>query len=207
MPAGGLRRLLLLQQRGRRGRPRGPLDRARVTVLDVDYHHGNGTQQIFYERDDVQYVSLHGDPNRAYPYFAGYAEECGGGRGLGSTLNLPFPPGTDDATYQAGLTRAMEAIDAFGPTTLVVSLGVDTFELDPIADFALTTDGFARAGAMVAELTGRRSCSRRAATTSRRSARTSAPGWPPSTARPRADRSTGAGQVWRGSSTSAASAR
>ena len=125
---------------------------ARVTVLDVDYHHGNGTQQIFYERDDVQYVSLHGDPNRAYPYFAGYADECGGGRGLGSTLNLPFPPGTDDATYQAGLTRAMEAIDAFGPTTLVVSLGVDTFELDPIADFALTTDGFARAGAMVAEL-------------------------------------------------------
>ena len=125
---------------------------ARVTVLDVDYHHGNGTQQIFYERDDVQYVSLHGDPNRAYPYFAGYAEECGGGRGLGSTLNLPFPPGTDDATYQAGLTRALEAIDAFGPTTLVVSLGVDTFELDPIADFALTTDGFARAGAMVAEL-------------------------------------------------------
>ncbi len=124
----------------------------RVTVLDIDYHHGNGTQQIFYERDDVQYVSLHGDPNRAYPYFAGYAEECGGGRGLGSTLNLPFPPGTDDATYQTGLARAVEAIDAFGPTTLVVSLGVDTFELDPIADFALTTGGFARAGATVAEL-------------------------------------------------------
>jgi acetoin utilization deacetylase AcuC-like enzyme len=124
----------------------------RVAVLDIDFHHGNGTQQIFYERDDVQYVSLHGDPNRAYPYFAGYADECGGGRGLGSTLNLPFPPGTDDVTYQTGLARAVDAIDAFGPTTLVVSLGVDTFELDPIADFALTTDGFARAGDTVAEL-------------------------------------------------------
>ncbi|HEX6785615.1 MAG TPA: histone deacetylase family protein, partial [Acidimicrobiales bacterium] len=124
----------------------------KVTVLDVDYHHGNGTQEIFYERDDVQYVSLHGDPNRAYPYFAGYEEERGAGRGAGSTLNLPFPPGTDDASYQAGLARAGEAIDAFGPSTLVVSLGVDTFELDPIADFALTTGGFARAGSMVAEL-------------------------------------------------------
>ena len=124
----------------------------RVTVLDVDYHHGNGTQQIFYERDDVQYVSLHGDPNRAYPYFAGYADERGAGRGAGSTLNLPLPPGTDDAAYQTGLARALEAIDAFGPTTLVVSLGVDTFELDPIADFALTTGGFARTGGMVAAL-------------------------------------------------------
>jgi acetoin utilization deacetylase AcuC-like enzyme len=124
----------------------------RVTVLDVDYHHGNGSQQIFYERGDVQYVSLHGDPNRAYPYFAGYADERGAGRGAGSTLNLPFPPGTDDAAYETGLARALEAIDAFGPTTLVVSLGVDTFELDPIADFALTTGGFARAGGMVAEL-------------------------------------------------------
>ena len=124
----------------------------RVSVLDVDYHHGNGTQQIFYERDDVQYVSLHGDPNRAYPYFAGYEDERGGGRGAGSTLNLPFPPGTDDATYEAGLARALEAVDGFGPATLVVSLGVDTFALDPIADFALTTEGFARAGGMVAEL-------------------------------------------------------
>ena len=71
----------------------------KVTVLDVDYHHGNGTQQIFYERDDVQYVSLHGDPNRAYPYFAGYADERGSGRGLGATVNLPLAPGTDDEAY------------------------------------------------------------------------------------------------------------
>jgi acetoin utilization deacetylase AcuC-like enzyme len=124
----------------------------RVTVLDVDYHHGNGIQQIFYERDDVQYVSLHGDPNRAYPYFAGYEDERGAGRGAGSTLNLPLPPGTDDAAYRAALARAVEAVDAFGPASLVVALGVDTFELDPIADFALTTDGFADCGALVASL-------------------------------------------------------
>jgi acetoin utilization deacetylase AcuC-like enzyme len=125
---------------------------SKVTVLDVDYHHGNGTQQIFYERDDVQYVSLHGDPNRAYPYFAGYPDERGAGRGAGSTLNMPLAPRTDDAAYAAALARALEAVDAFGPALVVVSLGVDTFHLDPIADFALTAGGFARAGAMVAGL-------------------------------------------------------
>ena len=185
---GRLRRLLLLQQRGRRRQATSPAPAPRVTVLDVDYHHGNGTQQIFYERDDVQYVSLHGDPNRAYPYFAGYADEHGGGRGAWARRSTcPCPPGTDDATYQAGLARALEAIDAFGPTTLVVSLGVDTYQLDPIADFALTTDGFARAGAMVG---GARPTDDRAPggrlPRARRSARTSAPGWPPSTAPPSA---------------------
>ncbi len=124
----------------------------KATVLDVDYHHGNGTQQVFYERDDVQYVSLHGDPNRAYPYFAGYDDETGRGRGAGSTLNVPLPPGTDDEAYLAALAHALEAVDRFGPSTLVVSLGVDTFGLDPIADFALTTDAFHRCGTMVADL-------------------------------------------------------
>jgi acetoin utilization deacetylase AcuC-like enzyme len=124
----------------------------KVTVLDVDYHHGNGTQQIFYERSDVQYVSLHGDPNRAYPYFAGYAEETGAGRGAGTNLNLPLPAGTDDAQYLDALARALDAIDAFDPAVVVVSLGVDTFHLDPIADFALTTDGFSASAAAVAAL-------------------------------------------------------
>jgi acetoin utilization deacetylase AcuC-like enzyme len=124
----------------------------KVTVLDVDYHHGNGTQQIFYERSDVQYVSLHGDPNRAYPYFAGYAEETGAGRGAGANLNLPLPAGTDDAQYLDALARALDAIDAFDPAVVVVSLGVDTFHLDPIADFALTTDGFSASAAAVAAL-------------------------------------------------------
>ena len=124
----------------------------KVTVLDVDYHHGNGTQQIFYERDDVQYVSLHGDPNRAYPYFAGYPEETGAGPGAGANLNLPLPPGTDDERYLATLAQAIDAIEAFDPAVVVVSLGVDTFHLDPIADFALSTDAFARSAGAVAAL-------------------------------------------------------
>jgi acetoin utilization deacetylase AcuC-like enzyme len=121
-------------------------------VLDVDYHHGNGTQQIFYERDDVQYVSLHGDPNRAYPYFAGYVDETGAGRGAGANLNVPLPAGTDDERYLAALTRVLDAIDAFDPAVVVISLGVDTFHLDPIADFKLSTAAFTRSGAAVAAL-------------------------------------------------------
>jgi acetoin utilization deacetylase AcuC-like enzyme len=121
-------------------------------VLDVDYHHGNGTQQIFYERGDVQYVSLHGDPNQAYPYFAGYADETGAGSGAGSNLNLPLPPGTDDDRYLAALGQAIDAIAVFDPAVVVVSLGVDTFHLDPIADFALSTEAFTRSAVAVAEL-------------------------------------------------------
>jgi acetoin utilization deacetylase AcuC-like enzyme len=124
----------------------------KVTVLDVDYHHGNGTQEIFYERDDVQYVSLHGDPARAYPYTVGYADERGAGRGRGATLNLPLAAGTDDDAYHAVLADACAAIAAFGPSLLVVSLGVDTFVNDPICDLALTTDGYARCGALVGSL-------------------------------------------------------
>ena len=123
-----------------------------VTVLDVDYHHGNGTQEIFYGRDDVQYVSLHGDPTRAYPYNMGYADETGTGRGLGHTLNLPLPIRTDDDAYLVALGRAIDAVDAFGPSTLIVSLGLDTFVTDPISDLAVTADGFERSGAAVAEL-------------------------------------------------------
>lgn len=125
---------------------------ARVTVLDVDYHHGNGTQQIFYGRDDVQYVSLHGDPNRAYPYFAGHADETGAGRGLGTTLNLPLPVDADDDAYLAALDVAVDAIDAFDPAVVVLSLGVDTFEHDPITDLRVTTEGFAVQAARVRAL-------------------------------------------------------
>jgi acetoin utilization deacetylase AcuC-like enzyme len=124
----------------------------KVTVLDVDYHHGNGTQQIFYGRSDVQYASLHGDPNRAYPYFAGHAEETGAGRGAGANLNLPLPADIDDDHYLTALTRAIDAIDAFDPAVIVVSLGVDTYHLDPIADFELSTDAFTRSAAAVAGL-------------------------------------------------------
>jgi len=121
-------------------------------VLDVDYHHGNGTQQIFYGRADVQYVSLHGDPNRAYPYFLGYADETGAGEGHGTTLNLPLAEHVDDDGYLAALARATEAIDAFDPSLVVVSLGVDTYVDDPLGDTAVTADGFERCGALVASL-------------------------------------------------------
>jgi acetoin utilization deacetylase AcuC-like enzyme len=124
----------------------------RVTVLDVDYHHGNGTQEIFYERDDVQYVSLHANPDRAYPYTIGYADETGAGRGSGSTLNLPLAERVDDDGYLAGLERAVEAVDRFGPSLLIVSLGLDTFVTDPICDLAVTAEGFARSGALVGSL-------------------------------------------------------
>ncbi len=125
---------------------------SKVAVLDVDYHHGNGTQQVFYGRDDVQYVSLHGDPARAYPYVTGFADETGAGRGAGATLNLPLPAGADDDRYLAGLSTACDAIAAFTPELIVVSLGVDTFYNDPISDLAVTAEGFERQGALVAEL-------------------------------------------------------
>ncbi|MET0910306.1 MAG: histone deacetylase family protein [Ilumatobacteraceae bacterium] len=124
----------------------------KVTVLDVDYHHGNGTQQIFYGRDDVQYVSLHGDPVRAYPYITGFADEAGVGRGSGSTLNIPLAAHTDDDAYIAALAVACESIDAFDPGVLIVSLGLDTYHADPISDLAVTADGFERQGTSIAQL-------------------------------------------------------
>jgi acetoin utilization deacetylase AcuC-like enzyme len=124
----------------------------KVTVLDIDYHHGNGTQEIFYDRDDVQYVSLHGDPVRAYPYHTGYGDETGSGKGAGSTTNMPLPVRADDDQYCAALATACERIASFGPSTVVVSLGLDTYLDDPIADLAVTTEGFAAQGRLVAEL-------------------------------------------------------
>jgi acetoin utilization deacetylase AcuC-like enzyme len=125
---------------------------SKVAVLDVDYHHGNGTQQIFYGRDDVVYASLHGDPARAYPYHTGFADETGAGRGSGANHNLPLPAGTDDDAYLAMLDRALAFADAFDPAVIVVSLGVDTFGGDPICDLALTTEGFGCCGRAVAAL-------------------------------------------------------
>ena len=125
---------------------------SKVTVLDVDYHHGNGTQQIFYRRDDVQYVSLHGDPARAYPYVSGFADETGAGRGAGRNLNVPLPIGTADDDYASALGAACEAIAGFDPGLVVVSLGVDTFHNDPISDLAITTQGLREQGELVAQL-------------------------------------------------------
>ncbi len=126
-----------------------------VAILDVDYHHGNGTQQIFWRRGDVLYASLHADPAGAYPFFLGYADEVGEGAGAGANLNLPLPPATDDAAYLAALDRALEAIAATPGSTVVVSLGFDTYRDDPIGGFALTRASYAEAGRRVAAL-GRR---------------------------------------------------
>jgi acetoin utilization deacetylase AcuC-like enzyme len=124
----------------------------RVAVLDVDYHHGNGTQQIFYERDDVGFASLHGDPQRAYPYHTGFADETGTGRGLGMTCNVPLPAGIGDDAYLAALDRALAAVAAWRPDVIVVSLGLDPYVDDPMCDLAVTTAGFARSGAAIAAL-------------------------------------------------------
>jgi acetoin utilization deacetylase AcuC-like enzyme len=125
----------------------------RVAILDVDFHHGNGTQQIFWERGDVLYVSLHGDPGGAYPYYSGYPRERGAGAGEGATLNLPLPPGTDGDGYLAALADGLDAIRAFAPDApLVISLGFDTHHADPICDFALQTDDYVRIGSAIAAL-------------------------------------------------------
>ncbi len=122
----------------------------RVAVLDVDYHHGNGTQEIFWERSDVLFVSLHATPDSEYPYFLGYADERGAGEGEGHTLNLPLPLGTRWREYRVALDIAFEAIARYAPDALVVSLGVDTFEADPISAFKLTGPDYRELGACLA---------------------------------------------------------
>ncbi|MDQ6682251.1 MAG: histone deacetylase family protein, partial [Chloroflexota bacterium] len=123
---------------------------SRVAILDLDYHHGNGTQQIFWERGDVLYVSLHADPRRAYPYFSGHAAEKGSGAGAGTNANFPLAARTDVDAYAAALGDALQRIADFAPDApLVLSLGFDTFEGDPIGDFALRTPDYARIGRMV----------------------------------------------------------
>lgn len=121
----------------------------RVAVLDVDYHHGNGTQDIFYERADVQFVSLHADPLLDFPYYLGHADETGAGAGEGFTVNLPLPWGTDWEGYAHTLGLALDRVRAFQPDAVVVSLGVDTYVGDPISRFTLTTDRYAEMGAMI----------------------------------------------------------
>lgn len=117
----------------------------RVAVLDVDYHHGNGTQQIFARRADVYTVSLHADPSFSFPFFLGHADETEGG----THLNVPLPRGTDWARYAPALNRALERIASEDPGALVVSLGVDTWDGDPICSFALQTGDYRRMGRLI----------------------------------------------------------
>lgn len=125
---------------------------ARVAILDVDVHHGNGTQGIFYDRSDVFFASIHADPNAFYPFYAGYEEECGVGDGLGTNLNLPLAHGTDDAAYLDALEQALAAIQRFQPGLLLVSLGLDAAKGDPLGAFAITTPGFEAIAQAIAAL-------------------------------------------------------
>jgi len=124
----------------------------RVAVLDVDLHHGNGTQGIFYQRGDVLTVSLHADPARFYPFFWGHAGERGEGPGLGTNLNLPLPRGSGDAVFLEALETALARIRAHAPDALVVALGLDASQADPFGGLAVTTDGFARIAEAIAGL-------------------------------------------------------
>ena len=125
---------------------------ARVAILDIDFHHGNGTQDIFYERDDVLFCSLHGDPEDAFPHFLGYADETGSGAGAGFNRNYPMPEGTPFAQWREALGDALGHIREFAPAYLVVSLGVDAFENDPISFFKLTSEDFRTTGALIGAL-------------------------------------------------------
>ena len=121
-------------------------------MLDVDFHHGNGSQAIFYNRDDVMFLSLHGDPRDAFPHFLGYADESGSGKGEGFNHNYPMGPGTQFDTWGAALDDACHKIRNYARDALVISLGVDTFEHDPISFFKLTSDDFKRYGTTLASL-------------------------------------------------------
>lgn len=122
----------------------------RPAILDVDYHHGNGTQDIFYSRNDVFFCSLHADPTFAYPHFLGFADERGTGAGEGFNLNFPLAKGTDWNTYKQALDAARDAITGFGLDVLLVSLGLDTFEDDPICELKIRTEDYLRMGEALA---------------------------------------------------------
>ncbi len=124
----------------------------KVAILDVDLHHGNGTQGIFYDRPDVLTVSIHAHPERYYPFFWGYPDERGTGAGEGANLNLCLERGTGDAGFMAALEAGMQAIASWGADTLVLALGLDAFEGDPFAGLAVTTPGFGQIGRAVAAM-------------------------------------------------------
>jgi acetoin utilization deacetylase AcuC-like enzyme len=125
----------------------------RVAIVDIDAHHGNGTQSLFYDRSDVLYASLHVDPGSGwFPHFVGFADEVGRGRGNGFTLNLPLPPGTDDVGWLNALRTIRAAVVDFTPDAMVVSLGVDAAAGDPESPLAVSAEGFHGGGAILSGL-------------------------------------------------------
>lgn len=121
----------------------------KVAVLDVDYHHGNGTQDIFYDRGDVLTVSLHADPKTDYPFYWGHADETGEGAGAEANLNLPMPRGTVWAGYEGRLAQALSRVTAFEPDLLIVPYGADTYAGDPISFFDIETDDYTAMGRLI----------------------------------------------------------
>ena len=122
-----------------------------VAILDIDLHHGNGTQSIYYHRADVLTVSIHADPVRFYPFFWGHAAERGSGAGLGYNLNLPLPRGTGDDVFLTTLQEAFARIEAFAPDALVIALGLDAFEGDPIAGLGISSKGYGAIGRAISD--------------------------------------------------------
>ncbi|MGH8779012.1 histone deacetylase family protein [Paraburkholderia sp.] len=125
---------------------------ARVAILDTDMHHGQGVQEIFYGRDDVLYVSIHGDPMNFYPVVAGFEDERGEGAGDGFNVNLPMPHGSPEAAFFERLDDALRVLKRFEPDALVLALGFDIYKDDPQAQVAVTTEGFGRLGAAIGAL-------------------------------------------------------
>jgi acetoin utilization deacetylase AcuC-like enzyme/GNAT superfamily N-acetyltransferase len=124
----------------------------KVANLDIDYHHGNGTQDIFYQRDDVLTLSIHGHPNHSYPYFSGFADETGEGPGKGFNRNYPLPENTDEKGYLEALEKAITRIEQFKPVFLVISIGFDTMRGDPTGSFVLTADALRKIGMALGRL-------------------------------------------------------
>jgi acetoin utilization deacetylase AcuC-like enzyme len=124
----------------------------KVAILDIDYHHGNGTQDIFYARDDVFFASIHADPATDYPFYWGHADETGEGEGEGANLNLPLPRGTSLAAFQQALDTALDTIAAFAPDLLICSYGADTYAGDPISYFAIETEDYPAIARRIASL-------------------------------------------------------
>jgi acetoin utilization deacetylase AcuC-like enzyme len=124
----------------------------KVVVLDIDYHHGNGTQSLFYDRDDVLFISIHGDPKTEYPFYLGHADEIGEGAGQGYNVNFPLPIGTTFTQWLSALEKAIERIQDFQADALVISLGLDTFEGDPISKFTITSEDYFQVGQQLASL-------------------------------------------------------
>jgi acetoin utilization deacetylase AcuC-like enzyme len=124
----------------------------KVAILDIDYHHGNGQQDIFYERSDVLTISIHGHPRFAFPYFSGFEDETGIGAGEGHNINIPLPENVDGNRYRDVLNKALKRVAGFQPRFLIVALGLDPEKKDPTGSWNLQSKDFETNGKMIGSL-------------------------------------------------------